>query len=148
MNKPTAIEKRIDQQLGRFRIQFDFDYTGAEHRQMSDEVVTQPDMSLTVRQLLENHTRGLDSNVQHKEPLYFDVPVPVITDITDVYEYRQSLEKRIAQVQDFIQQELDEEEQKKQEQQLLENAVENPQPEKPLEKVVLGSENGKDTPLP
>lgn len=89
----------------KYRIQFDFEYGGDPGKTMDGTVVTQPDMSLTVRQLLENHTRGVDSNVQERKPIYFDVPVPTITDITDVHEYRAHLKEKLMQTDTFIKQE-------------------------------------------
>jgi hypothetical protein len=100
--KTTTKKVELPVQEGRYRVQFDFTYKGAPGKKMSDEIVTQPDMTLTVRQLLENHTRGIDSGVQEKAPFYFDVEVPTITDITDVHEYRDYLNERIQQVNEFI----------------------------------------------
>lgn len=108
----------------RFRVQFDFEYKGDPGKKMDDTLETQPDMSLTVRQLLLNHTRGHDGQVREHTPIYFDTNVPVLSDITDVHEYKAHLEDQLNQTNQFIKQDLEKaekereklEEQKKQEQ--------------------------------
>ena len=87
----TKKKQSSEVKINRYRIQFDLGYKevkGSPGKEMSQEKITQPDMSLTVRQLLENHTRGKDSNVQHREPLYFDIEIPQISDMTDVMASR------------------------------------------------------------
>jgi hypothetical protein len=92
----------------KFRVQFDFDYKGTNGSDGGGKKVTQPEMSLTVRQLLENHTRGINSPVKTLTPMYFDLEVPVIKDLTDVHEYRQHLEQRLAYTDEFIKKEKEE----------------------------------------
>lgn len=75
-------------------------------KKMNQESQTVPDLSLTVRQLVENHTRGKDSNVEVKQPLYFDVAIPTVTDITDVERYRDQLQEALDQTNDFIKEDL------------------------------------------
>ena len=62
-------------------------------------------MTLTVRQLLENHTRGVNGETQVKQPLYFELPIPVINDMTDVEEYKKNLQEQIKSVNEFIKKE-------------------------------------------
>lgn len=89
----------------RIRMQFDVGYTGSPGKKMDGDSETIPDMSLTVRQLVESHTRGQDSKVQVKKPLYFDLPIPVVQDILDVKRYREKLEEQIQKVNEFIKEE-------------------------------------------
>lgn len=93
--------KKADK-AGRYRVQFDFTYGGTKGKEMDDEIVTQPDMTLTVRQLLEHHTRGIDTGITPKEPFYFDIEVPTITDITDIQRYREHLQEKIRQTDEYI----------------------------------------------
>jgi len=102
MSNKKQLPKQEPQEGSRYRVQFDFGYRGSQGKQMSPDSDTVPEMSLTVRQLLENHTRGKDSNVEVRQPLYFDVPVPTITDITDVENYRKQLEETLRQTNEFI----------------------------------------------
>ena len=63
-NKKTTEEVKPN---SRFRVQFDFEYKGDPGKLMSSEIKTVPDMTLTVRQLLSNHTRGINSEVRELE---------------------------------------------------------------------------------
>lgn len=86
----------------RYRVQFDFGYKGSKGKKMDPTSKTVPDMNLTIRQLLENHTRGKTNEVQVKQPLYFEVDIPTITDITDVDNYRNQLKTQLDKVNAFI----------------------------------------------
>ena len=97
----------------RIAVQFDIDYNGTWNEVSDKGSETVPDLNLTVRQLLANHARGLDNNKHHKDPLYFDIKIPKITDITDVQEYRKYLNEQIKSVNEFIKNEKDEAESKR-----------------------------------
>lgn len=56
--------------------------------------LTVPDLTLTIKQLLVNHSRGIQSDVSHNEPMYFDTEIPIIDDITDLDAFRQDLKAR------------------------------------------------------
>lgn len=90
---------------GRYQVQFDFDYSGTPGKKMDDTLETQPDMTLTVRQLLEHHTRGISPAAQERHPVYFDIEVPTIKDITDVHAYREHLAEKMEQTDQFIKEE-------------------------------------------
>lgn len=110
-------ELRSKNKVGkRIRVQFDIDYSGSLGKTMDGKSQTIPDLNLTVTQLIQNHVRGASGNVQAYEPLYFETEIPTINDITDVDRYRQELQDRLNQVNEFIKNEKilrDEEERKK-----------------------------------
>ena len=91
----------------RFRVQFDVGYRPKKGKEMDPENNTIPDMNLTVRQLMENHTRGIDNNIHAKQPLYFEHQLPNIQDLTDVQKYRDYLESEAEKVKQFIDQDLE-----------------------------------------
>ena len=97
---PEDVNKRT------IKVQFDITYGGTPGVEMDGESETIPDMNLTVRQLLENHSRGLDSNVKVRQPLYFDMEVPTIRDITDVEKYKKALELKLSAVNEFVEKEI------------------------------------------
>lgn len=99
--KPTT--DKVEQK--RFAIQFDLTYHGSKGKSMDDTKVTVPDMNLTVKQILQNHTRGVDGKETIRQPLYFETEVPTISDITDVYAYKEYLQQQAQRVQDFIDEE-------------------------------------------
>lgn len=88
--------------MRRFKIQFDLDYTGSNGVNIPSQSETVPDMNLTVRQLLENHTRGVNGQTSVRQPLYFDTVIPNIKDLTDVDNYKKYLNERLAYVEEFL----------------------------------------------
>jgi len=48
-------------------------------------------MSLTVIQLLQNHTRGLHSDINVRSDGYYDTDIPQFEDITEFYEWKKQL---------------------------------------------------------
>lgn len=66
---------------------------------------TVPDMSLTIPELLRNHTRGIHSEINQAEALYFDTEIPNIQDITDLEEYKLQLKQRQKEVEIKLKQE-------------------------------------------
>lgn len=85
----------------RFAVQFDIAY-GNTYIKKDGKSQTFPDMNLTVRQLLKNHTRGVSNDAHIKDPLYFDVQIPKITDITDVHEYKAYLKDMLDKTEAFL----------------------------------------------
>lgn len=92
--------------LKRFSVQFDIFYGGSPGKNMDPESLTVPDMNLTIRQLMENHTRGKGNTVAVKQPVYFDYTIPQIKDITDIHEFKKQLEDQLNNVEEFIQNDL------------------------------------------
>lgn len=95
-NKDTDAPNR-----SRIQIQFDIDYDPFQSNITGDSQ-TVPDLNLTVRQLLTNHSRGLTNGNHEKSPLYFDYKLPKINDLTDVQEHKNYLLERIEVVNQFI----------------------------------------------
>lgn len=85
----------------RIRVQFDIEYGGSPGKIMDGKSMTTPDLNLTVRQLLENHTRGKTNEVEVRKPLYFELPIPVIGDLTDIDKYRKILDEQIKSTDAF-----------------------------------------------
>ncbi len=65
--------------------------------------MTIPDDHLTVRQLLDKHTRGEAIN-QHiyDQDAYFNTEIPVIQDLTDLEDYSASLKQRHEELEKTI----------------------------------------------
>lgn len=76
-----------------FRRQFDTNYTGCVGEENKKPSMTVPDMSLTVHQLLENHTRGIHSDIIHYDPQYFESEIPNYADITEKIEHKNQLKE-------------------------------------------------------
>lgn len=99
-SKTNPIELDIDKEH-RIRVQFDIHYKGTKGRKINGKSMTVPDMSITVRQMLERHTRGLPIP-KGREPMYFDLEVPVFHDLTDVDAFKERMQSQMKVVQDFI----------------------------------------------
>lgn len=87
----------------RLRVQFDITYKGSAGSKVEGESLTEPDMTLRLGQLLERHSRG--RNIPMKEPLYFDTEIPTFSDMTDVERYRDQLQRRLEETQEFLKKE-------------------------------------------
>lgn len=90
--------------LPRFRVQFDINMKpqGDAPDAYNQKSLTVPDLNLTVRQMVDNYTRGIDQETTTNEPLYFDMDIPTFEDFADVYEYREFLEQQVEKADEFI----------------------------------------------
>ena len=87
----------------RIRRQFDPTYKGCKGEKNSMESMTQPDQSLTIKQLLLNHTRNIASDINVREEHYFeDTEIPRIDDLNDIAEYREALEDKRKAAEAFL----------------------------------------------
>lgn len=107
MSKKQPTKSSEPEVKRRYRVQFDITYSGNPGVTLDGTSMTVPDLNLTVRQLLEHHTRGHDGLIHQREPLYLDTPIPTIHDITDVARYREQLKERLDEANKFIKNELD-----------------------------------------
>lgn len=60
---------------------------------MDETVHTVPDQNLTIRQLLDRHSRGLPLGASQMQGEYFDTEIPRFEDLTDMVEYKKKLVK-------------------------------------------------------
>lgn len=85
-----------------FRTPYSEGYMGSPGEVNSGEVMTEPDLALSVRQLLVNHSRGILTTAKVQEGIFTDdIEIPVFTDITEIQEYREKLkqeEKRLSKI--------------------------------------------------
>lgn len=76
------------------KTQFNPDYNGSNGKEMDPVSLTQPDQTLTIRDLLDRHSKGLALGVNNNRGEYFDTEVPRFQDLTDMLEYKQQLMER------------------------------------------------------
>ena len=80
----------------KFRRQFKKDYQGRLTPEINNEPsMTVPDMSLTVKELLRNHVKGIHSNVKNYDPQFFDTEIPRFDDMVEEMEYKEELANKI-----------------------------------------------------
>jgi CRISPR/Cas system-associated endonuclease/helicase Cas3 len=74
-------------------------------KKMSDELLTIPDQTLTIRNLLDNHTRGIPLGVNTRVGEYFDTEIPRFDDLTDMLEYKRQLMEKNKELNKLIREE-------------------------------------------
>lgn len=87
----------------KFSYQFDENYKGSFDSKGGGESKTQPDMTLSIKELLLNHTRGLTDPSIVKEGIYLgDEEVPIFKDLTEMYEAREKLMAQKLEIEEAI----------------------------------------------
>lgn len=95
----------------KFKVQFDIDYAPKVGKTENGGKQTVPEMHLTVRQLVENYTRGVDSGeVNMKTPFYYETYIPTFNDITDVQAHRDYLTEQAELADKWLKENATEEE--------------------------------------
>jgi len=64
--------------------------------------MTVPDQTISLKKLLENHTRGIPSPVKMLEGQYFDTEIPHVDDLTDLAALRARLEELELQLKEQV----------------------------------------------
>lgn len=77
-------------------------YKGKEMDSISQTV---PDQTLSIRDLLERHSRGLPLDAPTLKGEYFDTEIPRFDDLTDMLKYKQTLMDRKKQLDTQIKEE-------------------------------------------
>lgn len=80
----------------RFKRQFQEGYKGTPTTLPEMPSCTQPSMTLSVQELMERHTRGIDTGAIQREEIYFpdDMEVPRITDMNEISEMKERLKEK------------------------------------------------------
>ncbi len=97
---PTTQMEKLPNGSTRLRVQFDITYRGTEGTSDDGISLTEPDMSMTVRQMLQQAS-GIQPS-QQKQPIYFETSVPTFRDFTDIDRYKDELTERLDNVNTFI----------------------------------------------
>ena len=56
--------------------------------------MTLPDQNLTIKELLDRHSRGVSLGAPDLQGEYFDTEVPRFSDLTEMLEYKKELEEK------------------------------------------------------
>ena len=124
--KPQTTKVNKEQNLKpRFRRQFTPNYKAAGGLSLDPNSITVPDMSLTVAELLKNHSRGMHSPINSEQGEYFDTEIPRFDDIVEEQEYKEKLAEIIKNTAKKIK---DDKEKKQKEAADLLNQQNNPAP--------------------
>ena len=86
------MKKRVTRKRLIFRTQYNSPvYTG---KIMSTETLTVPDQNMSIKTLLDRHSRGLPLGVSEQKGEYFETEVPRFDDLTDMVAYKKELAKK------------------------------------------------------
>ena len=61
---------------------------------MDTTLNTIPDQTKTIRELLDNHSRGIPLGVKEQKGEYFETEIPRFDDLTDLMEYKAQLKDK------------------------------------------------------
>lgn len=83
----------------KFKRQWDKSYKGSpgEINELPSQTV--PDMSLTIPELMLNHTRGILTDIHENKGDYFDTEIPQFDDILDIIAYKDQITQRLKDVE-------------------------------------------------
>lgn len=73
-----------------------------EGKIMDQTIHTQPDMTMSIRDLLDRHSRGLPLTTNERQGEYFDTEIPRFDDLTDMLKYKQELMDRNKDINKII----------------------------------------------
>lgn len=86
----------------KLRKQFTAGYEGTPGPSPEQTLVTQPDMTMSIRDLLDRHSRGLPLTTNERKGEYFDTEIPRFYDLTDMLKYKQELMDRNKSINKLI----------------------------------------------
>lgn len=89
----------------RIRTQFNPTYQGTDGEQNTQPSCTQPEMSLSIQDLLKNHTNKI-GHATMRTPEYFDTEIPIFDDITEEIAYKEKLSQEIKDAEVIANQEI------------------------------------------
>lgn len=95
----------------KFRRQYDPSYKGSPSKIEFGPSLTEPDLNLSVKQLMERHTRGVGPYVEPKNEYYEEDiggEIPVIRDFVDIEDYKEELKEKAKSLEAKLQKERDE----------------------------------------
>lgn len=81
--------------MTKIRTQFSGEiYNSSGYKKDMGKTMTLPDQSLTIRELLEKHSRGVALGVPQVKGEYFDIEVPRYDDLTDMLNHKKALDQQ------------------------------------------------------
>jgi len=89
----------------KLRKQFTAGYEGTSGPSPDTTLMTQPDMTMSIRELLDRHSRGLPLTTNQRTGEYFDTEIPRFYDLTDMLKYKQELMDRNKSINNLIKEE-------------------------------------------
>ena len=69
-------------------------FQSSGYKKKMGKSMTLPDQNLTIKELLDRHSRGVSLGAPDLQGEYFDTEVPRFSDLTEMLEYKKELEQK------------------------------------------------------
>lgn len=69
-------------------------FQSSGYKKKMGKSMTLPDQNLTIKELLDRHSRGVSLGAPDLQGEYFDTEVPQFNDLTEMLEYKKELEQK------------------------------------------------------
>ena len=69
-------------------------FQSSGYKKKMGKSMTLPDQNLTIKELLDRHSRGVSLGAPDLQGEYFDTEVPRFSDLTEMLEYKKELEEK------------------------------------------------------
>ena len=69
-------------------------FQSSGYKKKMGKSMTLPDQNLTIKELLDRHSRGVSLGAPDLQGEYFDTEVPRFNDLTEMLEYKKDLEQK------------------------------------------------------
>ena len=69
-------------------------FQSSGYKKKMGKSMTLPDQNLTIKELLDRHSRGVSLGASDLQGEYFDTEVPRFNDLTEMLEYKKELEEK------------------------------------------------------
>ena len=69
-------------------------FQSSGYKKKMGKSMTLPDQNLTIKELLDRHSRGVSLGASDLQGEYFDTEVPRFSDLTEMLEYKKELEQK------------------------------------------------------
>lgn len=96
------IVKAVEPEQKRYRVQFDFNYAGTPGKKMDPESKVQPNMSLTIKQMVQGHRKAEGGDLIVSKPLEYITEVPAVSDLNDLKDLQKTLESQISNIKSTL----------------------------------------------
>ena len=101
--KKKVTKKRVIKT--QFSTNYNYESTG-KNKDMGKSM-TLPDQNLTIKELLDRHSRGVSLGAPDLQGEYFDTEVPRFSDLTEMLEYKKDLEQKRKELTEQINAEIE-----------------------------------------
>ena len=86
----------------RVTVQFDLNYSGTPGKQMDPNSKTQPNATLSIKQMVQGHRKTEGGDIVVRKPLEYVTEIPMVQDLNDLEQVKDNLENQIKNIQNTL----------------------------------------------